>query len=502
MVFRISRVLVGILSMLALTACGGGGGGGRDSMPEDMPGPINPPGSTPGDPGPPITNPPALALPLQAAGDEGRTPTLLINDQLHIGGQIDTAEFSSVDSMNRISRSFHNADSGDNSVTLAYQLKLMATGFNSGSRLFYEDSPPTIQLVSDNPVTPQQVDLMVRAVQLLNEALPEDFQLRFDSTPHPVGDLDTLSPSRETSMILVRFAPRDDWVQSASGSAVGVINITRMNMNSGRILNSFIEIDQSRASSNLSILLHYLVQGLGLGVLSPNARTITSGNMRSIPGFILYERDVDFLQAVYGGRLERERSYAIPFTLFRNVLDDLNTNPGDIGPWSRAGTYFLGRFFPVGGGTVEFGARLRNGHVRAFARGPRPGTDFIENPMSLGATYSGILTGFTHSGRPLEGSMNLSIDMTPQQGNAVGNLRFRDLRTFAPGGLAGSPIDYAGGRLDYQVEVTGNTFRERTRPAGTEDRVTGAFFNQEHSAMGGVLERNDATAGFGGERRR
>ena len=53
------------------------------------------------------------------------------------------------------------------------------------------------------------------------------------------------------------------------------------------------------------------------------------------------------------------------------------------------------------------------------------------------------------------------------------------------------------GDLSYMVEIRGNTFVQTGGDVGT---VTGAFFGSSHSGMGGVLERDDLSAGFGGNR--
>ena len=64
-------------------------------------------------------------------------------------------------------------------------------------------------------------------------------------------------------------------------------------------------------------------------------------------------------------------------------------------------------------------------------------------------------------------------------------------------GEAGSGTDWSEGDLSYDILVTGNTFRQI---GGDDGTVTGAFFGEAHEAMGGVLERTDLTAAFGGTR--
>ena len=66
----------------------------------------------------------------------------------------------------------------------------------------------------------------------------------------------------------------------------------------------------------------------------------------------------------------------------------------------------------------------------------------------------------------------------------------------APGAL-GSGTVWHDGDLSYTIEVRGNTF---VQTGGDDGTVTGAFFGPAHEGMGGVLEREDLSAGFGGSR--
>ena len=64
-------------------------------------------------------------------------------------------------------------------------------------------------------------------------------------------------------------------------------------------------------------------------------------------------------------------------------------------------------------------------------------------------------------------------------------------------GRAGTGTRWGDGDLEYSVEIRGNTFH---RAGGDDGEVVGAFFGAAHEAMGGVLERSDLAAGFGGVR--
>ena len=63
--------------------------------------------------------------------------------------------------------------------------------------------------------------------------------------------------------------------------------------------------------------------------------------------------------------------------------------------------------------------------------------------------------------------------------------------------MPGSGTTWGDGNLNYGIEVVGNTF---VQTGGDDGTVTGAFFDLQHEAMGGVLDRQDLAAGFGGTR--
>ena len=100
------------------------------------------------------------------------------------------------------------------------------------------------------------------------------------------------------------------------------------------------------------------------------------------------------------------------------------------------------------------------------------------------------------SDETVAGNARLSVELT----NLDGQLAFTNLEQWgvkeAPG-VAGSGTTWEDGDLGYTIEVQGNTF---VRTGGDDGEVTGAFFGAAHEVMGGALERDDLTAGFGGTR--
>ena len=148
-------------------------------------------------------------------------------------------------------------------------------------------------------------------------------------------------------------------------------------------------------------------------------------------------------------------------------------------------------------GEAAFGVALRNGLARPWASGPAP-LAALENNSALFGTVSwnGALLGLTPSAETVAGRARLAVELSTLDGQ----LEFTGLERWgemAAPGEAGSATRWGAGDLEYAVEVRGNSFH---RTGGDDGEVAGAFFGAAHEVMGGVLERSDVTAGFGGTR--
>ena len=73
--------------------------------------------------------------------------------------------------------------------------------------------------------------------------------------------------------------------------------------------------------------------------------------------------------------------------------------------------------------------------------------------------------------------------------------------TSRPGTRGQAPVPtgttWGDGDLSYGINVQGNTF---VRTGGDAGAVTGVFFGPQHEGMGGVVQRTDLSAAFGGTR--
>lgn len=99
-------------------------------------------------------------------------------------------------------------------------------------------------------------------------------------------------------------------------------------------------------------------------------------------------------------------------------------------------------------------------------------------------------------GATVAGDARLAVDLSSLEGG----LDFTNLEQWgvrAAPGAAGTGAAWGDGDLEYTVRVSGNGF---VRTGGDVGEVRGAFFGPGHEGMGGVLERDDLAAGFGGRR--
>ncbi|MDE0332475.1 MAG: hypothetical protein OXL41_11460, partial [Nitrospinae bacterium] len=163
-----------------------------------------------------------------------------------------------------------------------------------------------------------------------------------------------------------------------------------------------------------------------------------------------------------------------------------------LGPWTDVSFHLRGDM-----DDVSFGASSRNGLIQPWAHGQSPEADLADNRALTGsASWSGRLLGFTSESQSLAGAADLTVNLATLRGQ----IDFTGLEHWgvnATPGAIGSGQTWNDGDLGYGVIVRGNTF---TQTGGDAGEVTGAFFGPAHEGMGGVVERSDMSAGFGGTR--
>ena len=332
--------------------------------------------------------------------------------------------------------------------------------------------------------TAEQIDEIVRAVQLLNANLPRDFQLTVDSTP--VSEATDaagigMDPTLADGQILVECDRREDWETSASDQATGIAAVHYTIF--GDINTVRVWVDPTRSSDSFVTVVHELIHALGRQHADPSRFpfTVMHSSARGTEGYVMHQLDREALLAVYTA-------------LEVGVLPGSGDIERDLGASEDESLHVRGDL-----GDLAFGASLRNGLVRPWAMGPRPGIDLADNQELMGsASWSGRLLGLTPSGETVAGAAGLSVDLA----SLDGDLDFTSLESWsgAPGAL-GSGTMWGDGDLNYDIAVDGNVFaRTDDGTGGDEGVITGAFFGASHEGMGGTLVRDDLGAGFAGSR--
>ena len=234
----------------------------------------------------------------------------------------------------------------------------------------------------------------------------------------------------------------------------------------------------------LGVIAHELIHLLGRNHVDP-ARfpetIMVAGGSEQLTPHILHPLDREALLAVYG-RLG-------PVLSPTHLAEEL-------GPWSDTSLHVRGAL-GIADTEIAWGAALRNELVQPWATGPTPDLNLEDNSVLSGdVRWEGRLLGLTPDAETVAGAAQLAIDLP----TLSGSLDFAELEQWPADttpGPPGSGVAWREGRLSYRIGVRGSTF---TQTGGDAGFVTGAFFGPSHEGMGGVLVRDDLSAGFGGRR--
>ncbi len=470
-IFRASFLII-----VLLYGCGGGDGGGSAMTPPPAPPAVMP---TP-PPAPPEMMPKAALEPsVQAA----QAPLFDFGDNLHIGTGVapPLEELDKAGARNGVEISKGSVRDGAAAADVIAFLRPSAihsevTGLATFSR------PPTVRVVEGT--NEKFTDYAVRAVQIINTALPQDKRIRFGDSPAP-DPVDVEDVPRGS--IYIEFIPQAQWPgeddlgQSAVGNARSQI-ISRRNealaleAHSSHILIDSGEVRYFSEEKAVYVIIHELIHALGFSGHTDPGRfpdaTLNPKIPRNLPPFLLSLIDREALLAAYDR--------------FRPGMQPDEISAENLGSWDEASIHVRGDL-EIPRGEVSFGVAFRNGLAQPWASGPEPPMDLAQNEgLSGTATWNGALLGATPKGEVVVGDSRLAVNLA----NLDGQIDFTGME-FDGGEM------WEDGDLGYSVEVRGNSF---TRTGGDAGVVTGAFFGPRHEGMGGVLERSDLSAGFGGKR--
>ena len=443
---------------------------------------------------------------MQTAVHARQAPLVELGDRLHVGADVAAADGDlPVVGVHGSAEVSHGTihDGIDAAEIIAYlradaasylfpdDEPMISDPFLSDGLVFrFAEVPPTIRVAEGTPA--ELVDETVRVVQAINAALPRDWQLQFSHEPAPAG-----TPAPSDGEILVNFAPQANWPSESAppvdrdiGLAVPEYSFAptgdpqapvRLEIVAGTV---WVDPVQTEGLERLGVIAHELVHLLGRGHVDPGRfpeTLMVAGGSETLTEHVLHLLDREALHAVYG-------------RLSAGIAPDRIAE--ELGPWSDTSLHVQGRS-GAGDGEMAFGTALRNGLAQPWANGPAPASDPGANAALSGSVrWSGRLLGLTPQSETVAGMAELVVDFP----HMSGSLDFSGLERWpanAVPGPEGSGTTWHDGQLGYQVEVRGNTFIQSGGDAGL---VTGAFFGTSHEGMGGVLVREDLSAGFGGNR--
>ena len=443
---------------------------------------------------------------MQTAVHAHQAPLVDLGDRLHVGADVATADddLPVVAVHGSADVSHGTVRDGIGAAEIVAYLRADAASYlypdddamtsdpflSDGLVFRFAGAPPTVRVAAGTPAG--LVDETVRVVQAINAALPRYWQLQFSPEPAPA-----VTPVPPDGEILVNFAPQANWPAESAPPDNPDLGLAapeyafaptgdpqdpvRLEIVAGTV---WVDPSQTEGLERLGVIAHELIHLLGRGHVDPERfpqTLMVSGGSETLTEHVLHLLDREALHAVYG-RL----SASIPPD---RIAEEL-------GPWSDTSMHVQGRF-RAGDGNIAFGTALRNGLAQPWANGPAPASDPGDNAaLARSVRWSGRLLGLTQRSETVAGKAELVVDFP----NMSGSLNFSQLEhwaTDAAPGPEGSGTTWRDGQLGYQVKVRGNTFVQSGGDAGL---VTGAFFGTSHEGMGGVLVREDLSAGFGGNR--
>ena len=487
--------IAAILAALSLAACGGGGGSSpviMEPMEPETVGPLPFPlertvretdqqtACLGGCYGHYASN--FETLPRQTARDARHAPVYSefgqqIHERLFVGIHQGDEHLSSLPSggqrgSTQIRYGRLNDGAGAATVTAYLEAGLLSDGL-----VRRHASPPVLRV--RGTVQPHHLDDLVRAVQLVNAALPADWQI---TMPPDDGGSDNAS-------IEVYFVP-----SLAAGAGVTHYHVDGASVGQASLDWARIEIDSNVVDAApiigerlvQQVLAHEIIHALGVldhlptsfdTIMEPNNPGPQQGIAQ--PLSILYPADREALRALYGR------------------LDNGDSPAADLGPWTSKSLHIAGN-----AKHANFGVAMRNGYAEPWAHGYLPGEyccsfGLANNPALSGTVeWTGTMLGFTPEALAVSGGARIGVELATLTGSAD----FTSLEAWAAGaapGAAGTGTTWLDGDLGYMIMVSGNTFRET---GGDDGTLTGIFTGRQHEGAAGTLERQDLTAAFGGSR--
>ena len=481
------------------------------------------------------------ALPAQRAVDALQAPIVHLGNTLHVGADVapSAGQLVAVGTHSGITVSYGRIQDGAGAdEVITYLNQRTALGNESPGFSTFSDQP-VVRLTE--AASDELTDYALRAIQLINAALPHEKRILFSSAPAPPrmplqipwGDVprggifvDLSSPENPghppgtaysqsqgvrqiSSYVLINPAETinaieladsrlreqvdqfiEDYEDYLSEQDFSEEHRSRLREQREEQLTEWYGSELERQKDRyknvtLYVLVHEFIHAIGMNGHSDSTR---------FPNSVMHAEYSGQTQEHILGPIDREvllASYSVlePGASAEQIAEDL-------GPWDDTSVHIRGEL-DIQGEPVSFGVALRNGLAQPWASGPTPWTNLADNPtLSETVSWSGRLLGFTPVLEAVGGAANLAVVLETLDGQ----LDFTNMEYWSANavpGPVGSGMIWGDSDLRYLLNIRGNSFAQT---GGDDGTVTGAFFGPAHEAMGGVLERTDLVAGFGGTR--
>ena len=314
------------------------------------------------------------------------------------------------------------------------------------------------------------------SVQILNDALPPEFQIVMRGT--------RATGIANWGEIVVSLESPASISSNCGSTAVACAKSDRREGNThSSVLHLPDDFDTSEYMFPRKVIVHEFLHALGIGghvdsVEFPDSIMGKAGEYIPNLVHIISKIDREALQIMY-----------------MNQRTDLYN---DWGEWSDTSFHLVGR---TDDGILNFGVALFNGLPQPWVRGTLPNMDLVDNDSLEGtATWKGNLLGFSGSS-PIAGDAELQVRLsTLTVPDNEQDLRFRDI-FFLNRFESDSPDRWFHTRnIDYKINIYGNGFQNVSGEGYEQGHITGVFLGPEHEHMGGTVKRTDMVGAFGGTR--
>ncbi len=459
-----------------------------------------------------------------------QAPIIDIGDALHIGANVAPSadQLTAAVDYNGVSVSSGQVQDGVGADRILEYLYTQVSGSAVGLATF--PGRPTVRLVEGK--SEEITGYVARTVQQINASLPYEKRILFSQEPAPPLTAIVNVPDGQIFVDLASSA--EDWNLRNPGHHPATLAFSNFDtvqefnsatqrwenrsmraayvwIDSKAILNSAQVWNPDILDWEIKVLESPVTEGVTVQKLFSEEHIFLSIMYELIIalGFWQYVDNASFPDSIKNNfsiqQLPKIDSEALLAAISRfepgTLPEELTAE--NLGSWDDTSFHLLGALDFQGGRInykdwrVSFGVAIRNGLAQPWASGLKSEINLTDNSaLPETVIWNGALLGVTPSAETVTGGARLAVELA----SLDGQLDFTNMEKWgvkeAPGAVGGGTM-WGEGDLGYTIKVSENSF---VQTGGDEGQVTGTFFGPAHEGMGGVLERADLAAGFGGKR--